>query len=231
MTHIPTSSSGTTTRVRTDHRTPNRTFVNVGGQPVPQGGSGPHEAAGALCVDVADVDDDGWDDLLMCENRALRLYLRRRAGFLDVTARVRDARRVARGPRWSTSIAMAICDLVAITRRFLTVRLCVTHQVRGAAAVPVEQGRGFAIGDIDGRRGPDIVIVQGCDAGINVRRRAPGEDGGEPDGTDVRSTALSAAAATRRSPSTSTSTAPTTSSSPTAPVNSAGWASGAPTSC
>jgi len=164
---------------RDDHRTPNRTFVNVGGERFRKVDLGLTKHAGALCVDVADVDDDGRDDLLVCENRALRLYLRRSGGFLDVTAEYGIARRVA---TWAQMVDVdrdGDLDLVAITRRFLTVRLWSSRtRYAGPLRFPVEQGRGFAIGDIDGRRGLDIVIVQGCDAGINVHDVLLVSDGG-----------------------------------------------------
>jgi hypothetical protein len=155
---------------RDDHRTPNRTFVNVGGDRFRQVRLGLTRHAGALCVDVADVDRDGRDDLLVCENRALRLYLRRAGGFLDVTDDYGIPRRVA---TWAQLIDVdrdGHLDLVAITRRFLTVRLWSSRGLfAGPLRFPVEQGRGFAIGNIDGRRGLDIMVVQGCDdEGVNV---------------------------------------------------------------
>jgi hypothetical protein len=152
-----------------ERRTPNRTLMNVGGERFRKVNLGLTRHAGALCIDVADVDRDGRDDLLVCENRALRLYLRRAGGFLDVSAGYGIPRRAV---TWAQLIDVdrdGDLDLVAITRRFLTVRLWSPRaHYRDPQRSPVEQGRGFAIGDIDDRRGLDILVVQGCDGDRNV---------------------------------------------------------------
>lgn len=154
-----------------EHLSPNRTFVNVGGerfQPVALGIT--HEV-GANCVQVVDVNRDSWDDLLVCGNEGLKLYVRKPAvGFVD--------RRAAYGLTSATVRAAQIVDvsrdgrkdLVAVTADRLLVQL---RRADGSFAPPstswpLTKGRGLAVGDIDGRNGADILVVQACDGRTNV---------------------------------------------------------------
>jgi len=148
----------------------NRTFLNVGGQRFRRVNLGLTKEVGTFCVDVADIDDDGRDDLLVCEKAQLRLYLRRRQGFLDAT---RTLRIPARATVWAELADLdrdGELDLVAVTQRRLTIRLRQRPMRFGRPIVRrvLGRGAGLAIGNIDGRRGPDVLAVQGCVDGTNL---------------------------------------------------------------
>lgn len=153
--------------------TPNRTFVNVDGRRFRRVGMGLTEEAGSLCVDVADLDRDGWDDLLTCEKDGLHLYLRRGRRFVDATAALGVPARRAISAELVDLDRDRQRDLVIVTERSLTVRLR-AHQMgfgRPVLRVPLAAGHGFAVGDLDGRRGPDLVVVEGCRGDVNVDDR------------------------------------------------------------
>jgi len=153
-----------------EHRSPNRTFVNKGGRRFREVRLGLTREVGTFCVQVADVDRDGRDDVLLCESRRLRLYLRRSGGFVDASRAfgVRERRAVwARLARLDGDRGL---DLAVVMRHRLSVRL---GSPTGRFTPPVLRrrlalGQGLAIGDIDGRRGRDLLIVQGCKDGANV---------------------------------------------------------------
>jgi len=146
--------------------TPNRTFINVHGvrfKEVRVGLTGP---VGSHCVQVVDVNHDGRDDLLLCGDRRLRLYVRQPDGPLFVNraarygvhpvlafwARIVDVNGDGRG------------DLVVEQTHRLTVQLGRPdgHFGPPVYSMELEKGHGFAVGDIDGRGGPDLLAVQGC---------------------------------------------------------------------
>ena len=154
-----------------EHLSPNRTFVNVDGERFQQVKLGITREVGANCVEVADVNRDGWDDLLMCGNEGLKLYVRRPAtGFVD--------RRAAYGLTTGPIHMARLVDVSGDGRRdFVGVasdRLLV--QLRRADGTfappstswPLTRGHGLAVGDIDGRSGADILAVQACDGRTNV---------------------------------------------------------------
>jgi FG-GAP-like repeat len=150
--------------------TPNRTFLNVDGRRFRRVGMGLTEEAGSFCVDVADLDGDGWDDLLTCEKRGLRLYLRRGARFVDATSSFGVPSRRA---VWAELVDVdrdGERDLVVVTEHSVTVRLRArpTRFSRPVLRRSLVAGHGFAVGDLDGRRGTDLVVVEGCLDDLNV---------------------------------------------------------------
>lgn len=152
------------------HPTPNRTYVNVDGQRFRRIDLGLTRETGSFCVQVADVDGDGRDDLLACEKHRLRLYLRRPGGFLDVSARFGIPERAASWARLADLDGDDALDLVVVTPGHVSIRLRVSAHRFGAPVwrQRLEAGHGLAIGDIDGRRGPDVLVVQGCADGANA---------------------------------------------------------------
>jgi hypothetical protein len=162
---------GNTTPRRDGRPSPNRTFINVDGTSFRQVRLGVTREVGGRCVQVVDVNHDGWDDLLVCGIDDVKLYIRRPGGrFVDrgdrfnvpstraVSALVRDVNRDHRG------------DLIVERRNSLTVQL----GLRGGRFGPVvlnerlRNGAGVALGNIDGRPGKDVLIVQRCGHGLNL---------------------------------------------------------------
>jgi len=150
--------------------TPNRTFLNVQGERFRRADMGLTREAGASCVDVGDFDGDGSDDLLICEKRGLRLYLRRQGGFDDATGAFGIPERAVAWARSHDLDRDGALDLVTITERRLTVRLRVRagRFDRPSLRLPLEMGHAVEIADIDGRAGADLLVVQGCVDGVNV---------------------------------------------------------------
>jgi len=154
-----------------EHLSPNRTYVNVDGERFREVKLGITHEVGATCAEVTDVNRDGWDDLLVCGNAGLKLYVRRPAtGFVDrraayglTTARIHMARLVdvSRDGRK---------DFVGVAADRLVVQLRKPDGTFGPISTswPLSRGHGLAVGDIDGRNGADILAVQACRDEVNV---------------------------------------------------------------
>ena len=152
------------------HPTPNRTYINVDGKRFRRVDLGLTRETGSFCVQVADVDGDGRDDLLACEKHRLRLYLRRQGGFVDVSERYSIPERAVPWARLADLDRDGALDLVTVTPHHVSIRLRVSARRFGAPTwrQRLVAGRALAIGDIDGRRGADVLVVQGCAAGMNA---------------------------------------------------------------
>lgn len=153
-----------------EHTSPNRTFINVGGKRFREVDLGLTREVAAFCVQVTDVDGDGWDDVLVCERRGLALYLRADGRFVDSTERYSIPRAHATWARLADLDRDGDRDLTIVTERTLSVRPRVGRSRFGKPTLhrPLENGHGLAIGDIDGRDGPDLWIVEGCVGDKNV---------------------------------------------------------------
>jgi FG-GAP-like repeat len=162
---------GNDTPRRDGRPSPNRTFVNVHGTRFREVRLGLTRETGAECVQVLDVNHDGRDDLLTCGVDDLQLDVRLpRGGFVDrgdaldvpsvsaVWARIEDVNRDGRR------------DLLVERTHRLTIQLRLPSGRFGPVVYRrrLHAGVGFAVGDIDGTRGEDIFIVQGCVDGRNV---------------------------------------------------------------
>jgi hypothetical protein len=156
---------GNATPRRDGRPTPNRTFINVDGASFDQVRLGLTHEVGAQCVQAADVNHDGWDDLLVCGNDHVKLYIRHPGGrFVDRGDRfnvpsttadlalVQDVNRNGRG------------DLILERWNRLTIQLGLRAGRFGPVVFSekLQIGTGFALGNIDGRPGKDLLIVQGC---------------------------------------------------------------------
>jgi hypothetical protein len=121
-----------------DHPSPDRLFLNRDGkrfEDVP--GYGLDAERGSFCAQAADVDDDGWTDLLLCGNEGMRLY-RNEGGrkFVDVTKRYGVAGIVA----GATQAPPDLSRQVLINN-------------------PQEPWRDAQLADLDGDGDPDLVAV------------------------------------------------------------------------
>jgi hypothetical protein len=149
------------------HPSPNRTFLGSGGVAFTDQDLGLTRERGAECVQPVDQNRDGWDDLLVCGRR--RLYLYRNHGgarFHDVAGALDIAFRHVQSA-WLTDLnADRRADLITVSRS----RVRIHVGIRGARfgrlvySAPLTAGTWVAVGDVDGRRGRDLLIVQGCGA-------------------------------------------------------------------
>jgi hypothetical protein len=190
-----------------DIESPNRTFVNVGGERYREVRIGATGRFGAHCAQAADRDADGWDDLVVCGQRRLYLYDNRRAP--DGGRRLVEVAHALgvdlAGPRsaWLGDIdGDGLTDLAVMQPwRF---RLFPGRRDGGlgpaAVSIAMRAGAWIAVGDLDGRHGLDIVLVQGCADGRNqddivLMARGDGTFGrrvlpGSPDGCGGPATTL-----------------------------------------
>ncbi len=156
--------------------TPNRTYLNVHGDSYHQVRIGATGERGAECARAIDYDRDGWQDLFVCGQRRLFLYRNRRAA--DGGRRLHDiAPRLGIDLPFVTSVLLGDLDRDG-HRDLVTVqadRLLVFAGRRGGTfgaprlLTPLTAGRWVTWGDLDGRHGADLFVVQTCTGGRDVR--------------------------------------------------------------
>jgi hypothetical protein len=148
---------------RADGRpTPNRTFIGRRGG-FRQVRLGVTTEIGGRCGAAADYDGDGWDDLLVCGDDRIHLFRRQASGFRDVTERSGLPAVAATAARFGDFDGDGRLDLVYLRERELTVALQGSGQRFAVARrLPLRHGHGLAVGDPDGDRDLDILVVQGC---------------------------------------------------------------------
>lgn len=166
----------------------NRTFLNEGALPMTLRRLGPVGDKGAVCVQAVDQDGDGWQDLLLCggsnqpgqpnTSGTDRLYLFRNRGapgggrrLVGVTADLGIALSGVRGARLARLNGDGLLDLVVVGTHRLSVW---PGNGDGGFEPPafsrsLTAGNAVAVGDVDGRRGNDLFVVQGCTDGGNAR--------------------------------------------------------------
>ncbi len=150
------------------HRSPDRLFINDGGAQFRELRTAVTQQLGARCADAADVNGDGWEDLLVCgkRSRGLRLF-KNDAGrrFTDVT-KVWGIHGGAASAQLVDVNGDGKLDLVRVGARALEVQ----RQRRGSFRKPVytralRKGEWVAFGDVDRDTAPDLYVVQGCRVG------------------------------------------------------------------
>jgi hypothetical protein len=171
---------------RSDERI-SRNRVFFGGEAPPMVESPPIAAArvGALCVQVADQDGDGWQDILLCggdeqhtqPSVATGLHLLRNVPdghggrrFVERAAALGIALPRVEGARLAHLNGDRRLDLVTVTNRSVVVRPGLANGAFGAPVFShvLTAGVSVAVGDVDGRNGNDIFVVQGCNETGNV---------------------------------------------------------------
>lgn len=156
---------------RQDERTsPNRTYVHDGERFV-EVDMGITREDGADCVQVLDIDGDGVDDLLLCGKEEVFVYLQRDGGFV----RSNRAYGLAPEPRANGAQIVdlsgdGILDIAIVHPREVVIRLGGPDGRFGAPVWrrEITLGHGLAVGDVDGRGGPDVYAVMGCVDRVNV---------------------------------------------------------------
>lgn len=156
---------------------PNRTFLNQGGTGFREVRIGLTREIGAHCAQAVDFNGNGWKDLLICGSE--RLFLFRNVAGPDGTRRFKNITK-ERGLRipnvrsaWMADVDRdGRLDIVILQRERLRVILRAGHRFRKVVVDrKLRQGKWVAVGDMDGRRGPDVYVVQGCRQGNNLRNR------------------------------------------------------------
>jgi hypothetical protein len=149
--------------------TKNRLFINQGGTSFRSApGYGLDEQVGGLpttpgCVQAVDYDGDGYEDVLDCALKGLRLYRSHPAdhvfvnvaGALGIASKARDARLVDLN-------GDAVLDLVSVAKKSLSVRYG-TGDGRFSQVVyskALTAGRAVGVGESNGVGRPDIYVVQ-----------------------------------------------------------------------
>ena len=148
-----------------DQTSPNRLFINQGGGSFDEVDYGIRAEVGAYCGEAADVDGDGWEDLLVCGQEELKLYHNAEGGrFIEVD----DALRVAPFALAADLVDVdgdEDLDLVTLRRRHLIVQL--RRSDRFGRRIPVRDflvGEWVVGGDVDG---DGSAVVQACSRGVN----------------------------------------------------------------
>jgi hypothetical protein len=153
-----------------NHITPNRTYVNVGGRRFQQVNMGVTTQVGGWCAQSVDVNGDGWDDLLVCGRYGLLLYLRDGDHFRIANTDFAVPTDAATAARFVDLNDDGLLDLVTVDWHSFQIRLGGSGGVLGppVRSRALGHGHGLVIGDIDGRNGPDVLVIQGCLSRANL---------------------------------------------------------------
>jgi FG-GAP-like repeat/RTX calcium-binding nonapeptide repeat (4 copies) len=151
---------------------PNHLFINQGGtsfKAVPN--YGVDEEVGGMCVQAADVNRDGWDDLLVCGQTGLHLY-RNDGGtrFVEVSGAwgVGGLTNGLHNARLVELTGDGKLDLAIVTQTSLRVLPQGANEFGPVSfQLPLTAGQWVAAGDFQDDGARDLYVVQRCRNGVN----------------------------------------------------------------
>jgi hypothetical protein len=152
-----------------NHLSPNRLYINRKDH-FEQAHMGIAKEVGAQCVQVIDINRDGHDDLLVCGNAGLKMYVRAGSRFVDRARRYGLTTDLIRTARFVDLNGDGRTDLIGVEAHRVVVQLRRADRTFGPIAFShaLTIGHGLAIGDVNGRHGADIYVVQACQHNVNV---------------------------------------------------------------
>ncbi len=149
----------------------NRLFINTGDGFISGRQAGLDLGIGGNCLEPADLDGDGWTDLVVCSYiqmagfSGLRIFHNDHGHFTDVTRRM--------GITADGDVAAAVADmdgdgrpdLVRITTGHLEVDLQRNGAFAPAYGLDVSRAQAVTLADVNGDGSPDIYVVRGVRGG------------------------------------------------------------------
>lgn len=151
---------------------PNHLLINQGGTSFAAAPEfGIDVEVGGMCAQAADIDRDGWEDLLVCGQTGLHLYRNDGGtGFVEITGAwgVGSLTSGLHSARLADLTGDGKLDLALVTQTSLVVL------PQGASSFgpmsfrfTLKAGRWVAVGDFQGDGALDLFVVQKCRNGIN----------------------------------------------------------------
>lgn len=148
---------------------PNRLFINQGGASFASAPAyGLDHEVGAFCVDAADYNNDGWEDLLVCGRRGLTLYRNNNgASFTNVIGAM-GVGGFWRSARLVDLSGDGLLDLATIRPTGFQLRLRLGASFASPVlALSLDAGRDVTAGDFDADGAVDLYLLQGATSSVS----------------------------------------------------------------